>query len=50
MKNRTIEDIHDKYIGHKRFSKFVDLAIENGHTIANIKEFNEKNNFFGCYF
>ena len=45
MKTRTIEEIHDKYVGHKKFAKFVDLAIKNGHTITNIKEFNEKFKF-----
>jgi len=45
MKTRTIEDIHDKYYGHKKFAWFVDKAIEDGHTIENIKEYNEKFKF-----
>ena len=45
MKERTIEEIHDKEIGHRKFAKFVDLATEKGHTITNIKEFNEKFKF-----
>lgn len=45
MKTRTIEEIHDKYIGHKKFASVVDLAIEKGYTITNIKEFNEKFKF-----
>ena len=45
MKNRTIEEIHDKYIGHKKFAWFVDTAMEDGHTITGIKEYNEKFKF-----
>ena len=45
MKNRTIEDIHDKEIGHKKFAWFVDTAIEDGHKITQIKEYNEKFKF-----
>lgn len=45
MKTRTIEEIHDKYIGHKKFAWFVDTAIKEGHTITNIKEYNEKYKF-----
>ena len=45
MKNRTIEDIHGKDIGHKKFAWFVDTAIGDGHTITQIKEYNEKFKF-----
>ncbi len=45
MKNRTIEEIHDKYIGHKKFAWFVDTAIEKGYKITCIKEYNEKFKF-----
>ena len=45
MKKRTIEEIHDKYVGHKKFAWFVDTAIEDGHKIRNIREFNEKFKF-----
>lgn len=45
MKVRTIEDIHDKEIGHKKFAWFVDTAIENGYKITEIKEYNEKFKF-----
>lgn len=45
MKKRTIEEIHDKEIGHKKFSLFVDEAIERGHKITNIREYNEKFKF-----
>lgn len=45
MKLRTIQDINDKEIGHKRFAQFVNLAINNGYAITNIKEYNEKFKF-----
>lgn len=45
MKHRTIEEIHDKYIGHKKFAWFVDTAIEKGYEITEIKEYNEKFKF-----
>ena len=45
MKIRTIEEIHDKEIGHKKFAWFVDTAIEDGHKITQIKEYNEKFKF-----
>ena len=50
MKERTIEEIHDKYIGHKKFAWFVDNAIKKGYTIEDIKEYNEKFKFLmnGC--
>ena len=45
MKVRTIEEIHDKEIGHKKFAWFVDNAVEKGYTIEDIKEYNEKYKF-----
>lgn len=45
MKIRTIEDLHDKEVGHKKFAKVCDLLIESGHTLSNIKEFYEKFTF-----
>ena len=45
MKNRTIEEIHDKEIGHKKFAWFVDTAIKDGHKITQIKEYNGKFKF-----
>lgn len=45
MKTRTIEEIHDKEIGHKKFAWFVDTAMENGYKITEIKEYNEKFKF-----
>lgn len=38
IKERTIEDIHDKHIGHKKFAKVVDIIIEKGYEITDIKE------------
>ena len=45
MKERTIKEIHDRLCGHKKFAWFVDTAIEEGYTITEIKEFNEKFKF-----
>ena len=38
IKERTIEDIHDKYIGHKKFAKVIDIIMEKGYEITDIKE------------
>lgn len=45
MKLRTIEDLHDKDYGHAKFAKFVDLAIQRGHEVTEIKEYYEKFKF-----
>lgn len=45
MKNRTIEELHDKRIGHKKFAKICDLLIEAGYQVTDIKEFNEQFKF-----
>ena len=45
MKKRTIEEIHDIEIGHKKFAWFIDEAIEKGYKITNIREYNEKFKF-----
>lgn len=45
MKQRTISDLHDKDIGHKKFAKICDLLIEKGHKVENIKEYYEKFKF-----
>ena len=54
MKTRTIEELHDKHIGHVRFARFVDAALKRNHTITNIREYNEKFKFdmdeFPCEF
>ena len=41
MKQRTIEELHDKYIGHRKFAKVVDGLIANSYKITDIKEYNE---------
>lgn len=45
MKNRTIEELHDKYVGHKKFAKVCDLLVQQGHNVTNIREYNEKFKF-----
>ena len=45
MKNRTIEELHDKHIGHRKFAKICDLLIEKGYSITDIKEYNEQFKF-----
>lgn len=45
MKERTIEELHDKNVGHRKFANVCDLLIEKGYRITNIKEFNEKFKF-----
>ena len=45
MKERTINDLHDKEIGHSKMAKVCDLIIAKGHKITNIKEYNEKFKF-----
>ena len=45
MKNRTIEDLHDKYAGHKKFATICDMLIEKGYQVTDIKEFYEQFKF-----
>lgn len=45
MKNRTIKELHDSEIGHRKFAKVCDLLMAKGHKITDIKEFNEKFTF-----
>jgi len=45
MKIRTIEELHDKHIGHRKFAKVVDLFIERGYEVCDIREYNEKFKF-----
>lgn len=45
MKKRTIEELHDKYIGHKKFAKICDLIIAQDHEVTDIREYNEKFKF-----
>lgn len=43
--NRTVEELHDSKIGHRKFAKVCDLLISQGHRVDNIKEFCEKFRF-----
>lgn len=45
MKTRTIEELHDKHYGHRKFAKVCDLLIADGHEISNIKEYYVKFTF-----
>lgn len=45
VKERTLQDIHDKEIGHSKFAWFCDLAKDNGYEITQIKEYYEKFKF-----
>lgn len=42
---RTIKDLHDSKIGHRKFAKICDILVEKGHKVENIKEFYEKFRF-----
>ena len=44
MKERTIQELHDPKIGHRKFAKVCDLLVIN-HRVTDIKEFNEKFKF-----
>jgi len=46
MKKRTLEELHDAKIGHRKFAKICDLLIEKGYSITDIKEYYEKFIFF----
>ena len=41
MQVRTVEDLHDKHIGHRRFAKVVDELLARGHEVKDIKEYYE---------
>ena len=45
MKKRTIEELHDEYIGHRKFAKICDLLIEDNYSVTDIKEYNEQFKF-----
>lgn len=45
VKNRTLEEIHDKQIGHSKFAWFCDKAKQDGYEITQIKEYYEKFKF-----
>lgn len=45
MKERTIEELHDKRIGHTKFANVCDILVSRGYKVTNIKEYNEKFKF-----
>lgn len=45
MKYRTIEELHDKYTGHKKFAAICDILINKGYSVTDIKEYNEQFKF-----
>jgi len=45
MKTRTIEELHDKDIGHRKMAKTVDYLVANGYEVTDIKEYNEQFKF-----
>lgn len=45
MQKRTIKDLHDKHIGHRKFAKVCDFLVEKGHKVENIVEYYEKFRF-----
>ena len=45
MKNRTIEELHDKYVGHKKMAVICDILINDGYEVTDIKEYNEQFKF-----
>ena len=44
-KNRTIQELHSKDIGHRKFAKVCDLLISKDHKVENIVEYYEKFRF-----
>jgi hypothetical protein len=46
MKLRTIDELHDSEIGHKRFAKVCDILIARGYDVTCIREYNEHFKFF----
>lgn len=52
MQKRTIEDIYNKEIGHKKFAIFLTTCKEKNIVVSEIKEYNEKFKFKadGYYF
>lgn len=45
VKERTLEDIHNKYYGHNKFALFCDQAKKCGYEITQIKEHQAKFKF-----
>lgn len=44
-KERTIEELHDREIGHRKFAKVCDMLIGQSHEVTNIVEYYEKFKF-----
>ena len=42
---RTLNDLHEKEIGNRKFAKVCDLLVEQGHNVENIVEYYEKYRF-----
>ena len=45
VKDRTLQEIHDKEIGHSKFAWFCDHALADGYEITHIREYYEKFKF-----
>lgn len=45
MKKRTIEELHDPKVGHRKIAKICDLLVEKGHKVENITETYEQFKF-----
>lgn len=45
VKERTLQDVHDKEYGHSKFALFCDYAKKNGYEITQIKEYQTKFKF-----
>ena len=44
-KERTIQELHTKEFGNRKFAKIIDLLIEQGYEVSNIIEFYETYRF-----
>ena len=44
-KNRTINELHDSKIGHRKFAKICDILVSYGYNVEDIKEYYEKFKF-----
>lgn len=45
MKTRTIEELHDKDIGHRKMAKIADILLEKNYEVSDIREYNEQFKF-----
>ena len=44
-KERTIKELHDSKIGHRKFAKVCDSLVKQGHKVENIVEYYEQFKF-----